>query len=149
MRSLSAKVCVSWGSAVIAESQRPALHCAAALPPGNLTREWDKRDQKYQFKFQITNLLSPSNTGPEIVSVLQRGAGYRWWCMSPSGPNVYRGIFHTDLLWLIFMTYIWAWHRHATPGEMLHCLVYADSAKVFKNSNYSAFKVYPPVLLVP
>ena len=47
------------------------------------------------------------------------------------------------------MTYIWAWHHHATPAEVLHCLVYADSAKVFKNSYNSAFKVYPPVLSVP
>ena len=134
IRSLTAKVCARVGGDAGDCGELAA--CAtlrSCATPGILTREWDKRDQKYQFKFQITNL---SLALVEIVCCVAAAVdgGYRWWCMSPSGPNVYRGIFHTDLLWLIFMTYIWAWHRHATPGEELHCLVYSDSAKVFENS---------------
>ena len=121
IRSLTAKVCVRVGSD--AGDCRELAACAtlrSCATPGILTREWDKRDQKYQFKFQITNL---SLALERLCVVLQR----RWTEVTDDDACLHQVLMFTVAYFTLTYYDLYSWLISglgtATPSQERSCIV--------------------------
>ena len=114
------------GSAVMRGDCRELAACAtlrSCATPGILTREWDKRDQKYQFKFQITNLSLAVVEIVQLCVVLQR----RWMEVTDDDACLHQVLMFTVAYFTLTYYDLYSWLISglgtATPRQERSCIV--------------------------